>query len=202
VGLHDLLRESFIVVSVFVSSVLRPRGKTTIFVSMSQLSTPIFPLRLACILALAASLSVPAAFAGNWPNWRGPNLNGTTADANNLPESWGVDHNVRWKLELPAWSGSTPVIWEDKVFILSPSKQQAPQEAGGRAAVDGPGGQEILLFCISRKNGDVLWKREVDTGNWIKMKHNSSSPSPVTDGSHVWAVSGEGAMVAFDMDGN
>lgn len=152
---------------------------------------------------MVAAILLNAAAAGDWPNWRGPNLNGTTATASNLPEKWTADANVRWKLELPAWSGSTPVVWEDRIFLLSPSKQEEPQQVGGRGpAVDGPGGQEILLFCISRTNGEVLWQRQIDEGNWIRMKHNSSSPSPVTDGKHVWAVSGNGVLACFDVDGN
>jgi outer membrane protein assembly factor BamB len=139
----------------------------------------------------------PPGTVGGWPNWRGPEHNGTTDNASNLPENWGTDQNVRWKLKMPAWSGSTPIIWEDRVFLLSPSKPEKPLPAGER----GPGGQDILLYCVSRTNGEVLWRRPVDRGNWLRMKHNSSSPSPVTDGRHVWAVSGNGHVAAFDIDG-
>ena len=59
-----------------------------------------------------------------------------------------------------------------------------------------------MIFCIARQDGAVLWQRELDSGNQLRMKHNSSSPSPVTDGTHVWATTGNGVVVALDMDGN
>jgi outer membrane protein assembly factor BamB len=58
------------------------------------------------------------------------------------------------------------------------------------------------LICISRKDGKELWSRELDEGNQLYNKQNSSSPSPVTDGKHVWVVTGTGAVTAFDMLGN
>ena len=64
-----------------------------------------------------------------------------------------------------------------------------------------PGGQSLLLVCLSKKDGSLLWQREFDHGNRTYMKQNASSPSPVTDGRHVWVVTGNGAVAAFDMDG-
>ena len=58
-----------------------------------------------------------------------------------------------------------------------------------RAALAGPGGQSIMLLCIARGDGTVHWQREVDRGNEMRLKHNASSPSPVTDGEHVWVTS-------------
>ena len=64
-----------------------------------------------------------------------------------------------------------------------------------------PGGSTLLLICIARPDGSVLWQRELDDGNRLHRKQNSSSPSPVTDGKLVWVVTGTGAVTAFDMDG-
>jgi outer membrane protein assembly factor BamB len=64
-----------------------------------------------------------------------------------------------------------------------------------------PGGQTLLLVCLSKKDGSLLWQREFDHGNRTYMKQNASSPSPVTDGRYVWVVTGNGAVAAFDMDG-
>ena len=144
-------------------------------------------------LLLALALLAPA-FAGDWPGWRGPRGNGTAPEARNLPETWSTTENVKWKQEMPAWSGSTPTVWGDRIFLNTPSvevpgstppppppapgKKARPSPAGGR----GPGGQEILLLCLDRATGRELWRRQYDQGNSIKMKHNMSSPSPVTDG--------------------
>lgn len=173
------------------------------------------PFRRARFIAgawvLFAAGSLPA--AGEWPGWRGPLGDGTAPGATDLPEAWSATQNVKWKVELPAWSGSSPVVWGDRIFVNTPSKDEAPPApppppapgkrarpapAGGR----GPGGQEILLVCLDRGSGRELWRRQYDQGNAIKMKHNMSSPSPVTDGRHVWSMSGNGVIACFDVAGN
>ncbi len=171
------------------------------------------------LLLLTVLLSTQAAFASNWPNWRGPNGDGTAPEAKNLPETWGSDKNIKWKVKMPAWSGSTPAVWGDRIFLNTPSEEEAkPVEAAAPTAtagpkarkqpgasrglgMNGPGGQDILLLCLSRDTGKELWRRQYDRGNEIKMKQNMSSPTPVTDGKHVWVVSGNGVVTCFDFDG-
>ncbi len=149
----------------------------------------------------------------NWPHWRGPYHNGMS-DAKSLPMKWSLTENIVWKTPLPSWSAATPIIWGDHVFITSPSKsepkpepsaQKAPeqkqqQSRRRRPSLD-PGGPKLFLFCISKKNGQILWKRELDDKNQVHRKQNDATPSPVTDGKHVWVVTGTGKVVAFDMDG-
>ena len=155
----------------------------------------------------------PQAIEENWPQWRGPYQSGVS-DAKNLPTTWSGTENIVWKTSLPAWSGGTPIIWGDKIFLTSPAKgteesatpppeprrvrRRGRRGGGGRS----PGGDELLLICISRTDGNILWQRELDTGNQLHRKGNDSSPSPVTDGKHVWVVTGNGAVAAFDMEGN
>jgi len=141
----------------------------------------------------------------NWPQWRGADQNGV-GTATNLPESWSETENIVWKTPLPSWSGGSPIVWDDKVFVTSPSKGKTGQSGSllsrvGRGDARNPGGSKLLLICISKRDGAVLWERELDDGNKLSRKQNSSSPSPVTDGTHVWAVTGTGAVVAFDMEG-
>lgn len=184
-----------------------------------------FPLRCSTVAAsltlLLAGAASPSAHAANWPSWRGPNGDGTTTTAKNLPETWNVEDgtNLKWKRELPAWSGASPAIWGDKIFIVSPSKEAVaevdPAVAAANAArarrgggngrtptTSGPGGQEIVLLCLSRATGEELWRKQFDQGNEIRMRHNSSSPSPITDGKLVWVMSGNGMITAFDFAGN
>jgi outer membrane protein assembly factor BamB len=172
-------------------------------------------LKSAGMALLVTGAAFPGMAAANWPGWRGPNGDGTTTTAKNLPESWSLTQNIKWRQEMPAWSGSSPVVWGDRIFLSSPSKEEvqpAPEPSpgaqkgkrggGGRGpATAGPGGQELLLLCLDRATGKELWRREIDRGNQIRMKHNSSSPSPVTDGKHVWVVSGNGVIHCFDFAG-
>ncbi len=169
-----------------------------------------FPGRALGAAWFVAWVASVAAAAAHWPGWRGPNGDGTTTDARNLPGTWSPTENIKWKQELPSWSGSSPVVWGDRIFISTPSKEAAPAAApggGGRRgargpAMTGPGGQELLFLCLDRATGRELWRRQIDRGNQIRMMHNSSSPSPVTDGRHVWVLSGNGVMACFDFAGN
>ncbi len=139
----------------------------------------------------------------NWPQWRGPHLNGTS-DSTGLPLGWSEAENVRWKAPLPSWSGSTPIVWGDRVFVASPSGAgDGPHAPVGRLMGPPlkPEGQDLLLLCLSRKDGKVLWKAKLCGGNYQIGKQNMSSPSPVTDGKMVWALTGTGVLTGLDLDG-
>jgi outer membrane protein assembly factor BamB len=120
--------------------------------------------------------------AENWPQWRGPLLNGLSAETN-LPVRWSKTENIAWKLALPAWSGSTPIVWGDRIFL---------NVAEGR---------NLSLWSVDRTRGALVWKRPLGAGNTRMQKQNMSSPSPVTDGRHVWAMTGTGVIKAFDFEG-
>jgi outer membrane protein assembly factor BamB len=133
-------------------------------------------------LLLMSCLLLGTLGAVNWPQWRGPKLDGTSTETG-LPVKWSATGNIAWKLALPERSGSTPIIWGDVVFLNVAA------------------GQNIELWTVDRRSGSVLWKRQLDTGNHRKQKHNMSSPSPVTDGRTVWVMTGTGALKAFDFFG-
>jgi outer membrane protein assembly factor BamB len=124
-------------------------------------------------------------FAGSWPHWRGPSANGVSADTG-LPVTWSATENVAWKLPLPAYSGSTPIVWGDLIFL-----NVATARATG----------ELELWAVDRNAQSLAWKRPVATGNHVERKQNMSSPSPVTDGRHVWIMTGVGVLKAFDVAG-
>ena len=103
----------------------------------------------------------------------------------NLPVTWSPTENIAWKLDLPQWSGATPIIWDDMVFLNVAESDL----------------KNLSLWAVSRSNGAVLWKRHMSEGNNKQRKQNMSSPSPVTDGTTVWAVTGTGIVKAFDFKG-
>ncbi len=127
----------------------------------------------------------PAATYDNWPQWRGPNLNGISNETD-LPVSWDTETNVAWRIEMPAWTGSTPIIWDDSIFL--------------NVSMDGS--TSIELWRLDRRDGGIIWKRFISDGDHRLRKQNMSSPSPVTDGDHVWVMTGTGVLKAFDFDGN
>lgn len=144
----------------------------------------------------------------NWPQWRGPHLNGVSKTAT-PPTTWSTTENVLWKLPLPSWGAATPIVWGDRVFVTSPTKPpttDAKPDVSRRFFRDAgkghPGGAELQLYCVSREDGSVLWKGDLGKGNTLFGKQNMASPSPVTDGTHVWALTGAGVLTAFDMNGH
>lgn len=157
---------------------------------------------LATPLALLAAFA-PALGDEHWPQWRGPNLDGTSG-SKNLPENWGEDKNVKWKIKLPSWSGATPAIWGDRLFVPSGSEPKPGAEAQTVKAMGGkrkPDGLDVVLLCLSKKDGSELWRHAIPGANYHIGKQNMASPSPVTDGQHVWWLTGTGHLTALTMDG-
>jgi outer membrane protein assembly factor BamB len=120
--------------------------------------------------------------AEHWPQWRGPSLNGISAEKN-LPVRWSTTENVVWKLAMPERSGSTPIVWGDYMFL----------NVGE--------GANLALWAVDRSNGTVRWKAPLGDGNRRMQKQQMSSPSPVTDGRSVWVMTGTGVLKAFDFAG-
>lgn len=102
----------------------------------------------------------------------------------NLPVKWSANENIAWKLPMPAWTGATPIIWGERIFLNVAE------------------GDNIQLWCVDRNDGKVLWKRQLSGGNVKMRKQNMSSPSPVTDGRNVWVMTGTGFIKSFDFQGN
>src|SRR5687768_517437 len=94
--------------------------------------------------------------------------------------------NVAWRLPLPAYSGSTPTIWGDTIFLNVAT--------GSNTGI-------LELWAIDRNKQAVSWKRQLTDSNHMERKQNMSSPSPVTDGKFVWVMTGLGVLKAFDFAG-
>ena len=166
--------------------------------------------------------------AENWPQWRGPYLNGTTSETE-LPTTWSDTENVVWTLEVSenSWTGATPIIWEDTIFLNVSYLERSGGggfgrrgrgrgrrrggDGAGRGPSPGAGGssapaaaetQVVELWRVNRTDGTIIWKRHLSDNDRQQRKQNMSSPSPVTDGEHVWVMTGTGWLRAFDFDGN
>ena len=140
-------------------------------------------VRKAIFLSLVLLLpSLGVAYADNWPQWRGPTLNGASGEKN-LPLRWSTEENITWKLAMPSWTGATPIIWGENIFLNVAE------------------GDQLSLWCVDRTKGLPLWKRPLGGGNTKMRKQNMSSPSPVTDGVNVWVMTGTGILKGFDFKG-
>jgi outer membrane protein assembly factor BamB len=141
--------------------------------------------RLGGAALLLPALAWPIALrAENWGHWRGPAFNGSTTETG-LPESWSKTEGVAWVAPLPGYSGATPVIWGDSIFVSTPDKEK-----------------NLALLCLDRKDGGARWQKIVSAGDREKGRNNMASPSPVTDGKSVFVIFGTGDLAAFDYAGN
>jgi len=136
------------------------------------------------LTVLAGAVATSVARGENWPDWRGPRHDGTSA-ATGIAASWSATENVRWRLEMPGPGPSTPVVWEHRIFLTSAD------------------GDDLVVMAVST-TGKQLWKKKLDTGNRevLSGESNLAAPSPTTDGKHLWAMLGTGALVCLDLDGN
>ena len=122
-----------------------------------------------------------------WSGFHGPNGQGISK-ATGLPTQWSATENIAWKTPIPGEGWSSPVIWNDHIFLTS--------------ATDG--GKVCHLIAVDRKSGKILWDKPVFTQE-PQNKHDRNSfatPTPVTDGKHVYALFGSGGFVAADFKGN
>ncbi len=122
--------------------------------------------------------------AANWPQWRGPEFNGSSPEQN-LPTAWSKTEGLKWIANLPGPSAATPVVWGDHVFLTA-----AIQDS-----------QQLVGIAIDRKTGKELWRKPVGTGFGRDNRSNYSAPSPVTDGQTVWFFFGNGDLAAFNFAG-
>ena len=181
---------------------------------------------VAAVAALAFTSRVSLTAAENWPQWRGPSLNGTSGETG-LPTTWSDTENVAWTLDIAedSWSGATPIIWEDTIFITVSYLERSTggrgfgrrgqgrrgpgrppsggrSRGGPRPTPAGDPNQIVELWKLDRRDGSVEWKQFLSNNARQARKQNMSTPSPVTDGEHVWVLTGTGWLRAFDFDGN
>lgn len=137
-------------------------------------------------ILLALALAAPFARAENWPNWRGPNQDGSSKEKN-LPAKFSPTEKVKWAADVPAVSASVPVVWGDKVFLTAPIKEE----------------RKLVGLCYDAKTGKELWRKVVSEGGlqWDN-KSNLASPSPVTDGERVVFLFADAVAASFDLSGN
>jgi len=177
----------------------------------------VVPIACLCLLStLALRHTAPQESRRFWAQWRGPDATGVAPFAD-PPLEWSETSNIRWKVEIPGKGSASPIVWDDRIFILTamPSEQQREQptrQSGGRSGRGGwfhsVAATEVLEFAIlaiKRSDGSVLWRRTARE----EMPHEGAHPngtwasnSAVTDGVHVIAFFGSRGLYCYDMDGN
>ena len=141
-----------------------------------------FRLTTALITLLIAT-SLTNVKAENWPNWRGPQGDGSSMETN-LPTQWDSVTNVMWKIPVPGIGHGSPIVWEDRLFIIS--------------AI--PETQERILLCYDTNSGKLLWQETVLKAplETIHTDNSFASGTPATDGKYIYVsfLDGEEVVVA------
>jgi outer membrane protein assembly factor BamB len=120
------------------------------------------------------------------------------------PLHWSETNNVKWKTPIPGEGNSTPIIWGNRVFILS----AIPTGRKPNAPVAENAPNEIfqwVVFCLDRAEGKVLWQkvaREEAPHEGRQQNNTFASASPVTDGKLLLAYFGSRGLHCYDFDGN
>lgn len=147
--------------------------------------------RSAFIFALLCVLCVSAVtYSEDWPQWRGPRGDGTSTETD-LPLKWSATENVKWKVPLPGKGHGSPIVVGQKIFLNTCIEKE---------------GRRVLM-CLDRKDGHVLWQKDVVTAP-LEHKHglNSyASSTPACDGQRVFVTFldvKDVLVVAYDLDGN
>jgi outer membrane protein assembly factor BamB len=164
----------------------------------------------ALVLVLSAS-----PFAANWSQWRGPGSQGISPEVG-LPTEWGPATNVAWKTPIPGRGHSSPIVWNDRVFLTTAI--EGAVVPGAKAVVHIENGKEFLhpdsvgadrrhalkVLCLDLATGRVIWERTAYDGTMYDDRHRRgsyASPTPVTDGRLVYAYFGTEGLYAYDFDG-
>jgi outer membrane protein assembly factor BamB len=157
------------------------------------------------ILLLTAS----AAFAQNWPSFRGTNASGV--GDGKTPVTWNAPkgENVPWKTEIPGLAHSSPIIWGNRVFITTAvsSDPKAVFRHGLYGDVDPSpdvSKHSWRVYCLDKATGKIIWERVAHEGVPKTKRHPKSSQAsstPVTDGKHIVAFFGSEGLYTYDLDG-
>jgi outer membrane protein assembly factor BamB len=170
-------------------------------------------------VALILAVFGPAATASgeNWPQWRGPGGQGVSADAQ-VPTEWAPARNIVWKAELPGTGMSSPIVWNDRIYLTAVIEgdvvpgQRAVKHRQGREEdwihPDSVAADKKHIFkvvALDATSGKILWDRTAYDGTVFDARHRRSSfagPTPVTDGAMVYAYFGPEGLYAYDLKGD
>jgi outer membrane protein assembly factor BamB len=161
-----------------------------------------------CAAGLLVCLSLDAQTPGEkfWPQWRGPQMSGVSLSAN-PPSEWSESRNVRWKIEIPGRGSASPIVWGDRVYVLTaiPAAKDAGDPHAPRGGLPVRGVHRFVVMAIDRKTGKVVWQQTARESEPHEASHNDNgtwaSSSALTDGEHVIAPFESEGISAYDMNG-
>jgi outer membrane protein assembly factor BamB len=168
-------------------------------------------LFLGCGTVLAADFETEK--FTNWHHWRGPNADGSAPKAD-PPTKWDEKTNIKWKVELPGKGSATPVIWGERLFVVSaiktdriakPSELPKPDPRNKTKTTPPRNFYKFLVLCLDRNTGKVLWEKvaaEKVPHEGHHETHSYAAGSPTTDGKFLYVSFGSFGTYCYDFEGN
>ena len=158
---------------------------------------------LVLVVGIVATATTPAPAAGQdnsgvrmvrpdgegeryWPRWRGPSGQGVVDDTG-YPDTWSATTNVLWKTSVPGSGSSSPIVWDDRIFLTTSRNS----------------GRRVSILSFRRSDGELLWETDApdDRAAYVHNKNSPASATVTTDGERVYASFGSRGMLAGDFDG-
>ena len=151
----------------------------------------------------------------HWPQWRGPHWNGVASNAN-PPLTWSETENLKWKTSIPGKGWATPIVWEDRIFVLTAIPQEkelpvpkvipegTPRIGPHPRVITSWKPQRFAIVCLDRVSGDSLWTKIVHEAMPHQGHHRKggfASASPVTDGRFLYSYFGSFGLYCHDFQG-
>lgn len=176
----------------------------------------VFAISLVTLSTFRPSWADASTKGSNWPQWRGPASQGVSEEKN-LPTEWSSSKNIQWKTPIPGRSHSSPIVWNNRIFLTT--AVEGPVVTGAKAvehmdegkpwrhpdSVGGDHSQVFKVLCLDSDTGKLLWERTAYQGTVFDDRHKKSSyaaPTPATDGRYVYAWFGSEGLYCYDFKGN
>jgi len=151
----------------------------------------------------------------NWPQWRGPDRNGVSAERG-IPIEWNESENILWKKAIEGRGHSSPVVWGNRIFLTTDIEgEKIPGAQAPRHIRDGetyfhPQTESadkkhtLKVLCFETDSGKMLWSHAVHDGRVFDNRHRNNtyaSPTAVTDGKRIYFYLGSQGIFCYDFDG-
>jgi len=159
---------------------------------------------------LLTMMTTTAVAQSHWSQFRGPGSRGV-ADGSQIPDRWTATENVAWKRDIPGRGWSSPVVWNDRIFLTTVINMGKTEEAkkglyfGGNRPEPPDSIHRWMVVCLDLKTGETRWERQVHDGkpeSAIHLKSSFASETPITDGERLYCCFGSVGIFCFDLDGN
>jgi outer membrane protein assembly factor BamB len=181
---------------------------------ISRIAITVFVFAL---LTVSIVNSSSAKVSTNWPQWRGPDGQGVSAETG-LPDEWSNTTNVKWKTPIAGRGHSSPIVWGKKIFLTSAlDGEPIPGRTAGVTHKMSDGSDFVhpdavganlkhtfKVVCLDRDSGKILWERVAYEGPVYDSRHKKASfasSTPATDGKYVFAFFGSEGLYAYDFAG-